>query len=381
MPAYLPAAAVAVEDRRFWPHPGIDLVGLARAVSVNLRAGPPGAGRLDHHPAGRQDAVPDQRADAQAQGAGTAADALAGAAFHQAGDPGDLAEPRLSRRGRLGRGRGGEGVFRRLRAGTCPCGRRRCWRGCRARRRASTRAPIRTRRRRGRARCWRRWWTPARSPPRRRRRRVPRSCSRRAPRRRRAGSPTGSPTRRRVWCRRTPTPCCARRSTRRLAGGGRARGWPPCWTGPGARRSRRRVRSWRWMRQTGAVRAMVGGRDYRSSPYNRAVLARRQPGSAFKPFVWLAALESGRTPDDVGARRADPRRRLEPGEFRAPLPGRDHAGGGAGAVDQHRLGAAAAAGRRTARGGRRRRTGSASPTSCRTTRRWRWAPARWGCWS
>jgi len=51
--------------------------------------------------------------------------------------------------------------------------------------------------------------------------------------------------------------------------------------------------------QTGAVRAMVGGRDYRSSPYDRAVLARRQPGSAFKPFVWLTALENGRTPDDV----------------------------------------------------------------------------------
>ncbi len=50
---------------------------------------------------------------------------------------------------------------------------------------------------------------------------------------------------------------------------------------------------------TGAVRAMVGGRDYRTSPYNRAVLSRRQPGSAFKPFVWLTALEDGRTPDDV----------------------------------------------------------------------------------
>ena len=50
---------------------------------------------------------------------------------------------------------------------------------------------------------------------------------------------------------------------------------------------------------TGAVRAMVGGRDYRRSSYNRAVLARRQPGSAFKPFVWLAALEKGETPDDT----------------------------------------------------------------------------------
>jgi len=50
---------------------------------------------------------------------------------------------------------------------------------------------------------------------------------------------------------------------------------------------------------TGAVRAMAGGRDYRSSPFNRAVVARRQPGSSFKPFVWLAALERGATPDDM----------------------------------------------------------------------------------
>ena len=50
---------------------------------------------------------------------------------------------------------------------------------------------------------------------------------------------------------------------------------------------------------TGLVRAMVGGRDYRSSPYNRAVAARRQPGSAFKLLVWLAALERGQTPDDT----------------------------------------------------------------------------------
>jgi penicillin-binding protein 1A len=50
---------------------------------------------------------------------------------------------------------------------------------------------------------------------------------------------------------------------------------------------------------TGAVRAMVGGRNYHDSPFNRAVLARRQPGSAFKPFVWLSALEKGLTPDDT----------------------------------------------------------------------------------
>ncbi len=43
----------------------------------------------------------------------------------------------------------------------------------------------------------------------------------------------------------------------------------------------------------GAVRAMVGGRSYRESQFNRATQARRQPGSAFKPFVYLAALNAG----------------------------------------------------------------------------------------
>lgn len=51
------------------------------------------------------------------------------------------------------------------------------------------------------------------------------------------------------------------------------------------------------MSPDGAVRAMVGGRDYAESQFNRAVQARRQPGSAFKAFVYLAALESGRRPD------------------------------------------------------------------------------------
>jgi penicillin-binding protein 1A len=48
--------------------------------------------------------------------------------------------------------------------------------------------------------------------------------------------------------------------------------------------------------QTGYVRAMVGGYDFVRSEFNRAVLAKRQPGSAFKPFVYIAALESGLTP-------------------------------------------------------------------------------------
>ncbi|HEY1962938.1 MAG TPA: PBP1A family penicillin-binding protein [Rhizomicrobium sp.] len=49
----------------------------------------------------------------------------------------------------------------------------------------------------------------------------------------------------------------------------------------------------------GAVRAMVGGRSYSQSPYNRAADARRQPGSAFKPFVYLTALEHGHHLSDI----------------------------------------------------------------------------------
>ncbi|MEI6560028.1 MAG: PBP1A family penicillin-binding protein [Rhodospirillaceae bacterium] len=49
----------------------------------------------------------------------------------------------------------------------------------------------------------------------------------------------------------------------------------------------------------GAVRAMVGGRSYADSPYNRATQAQRQPGSSFKPFIYLAALSSGYTPETL----------------------------------------------------------------------------------
>ncbi len=55
------------------------------------------------------------------------------------------------------------------------------------------------------------------------------------------------------------------------------------------------------MKPDGAVAALVGGIDYDESTFNRATQAHRQPGSAFKPFVYLAALESGLTPWDTRA--------------------------------------------------------------------------------
>ena len=53
------------------------------------------------------------------------------------------------------------------------------------------------------------------------------------------------------------------------------------------------------MRPDGRVVAMVGGKSYADSPFNRATQARRQPGSAFKLFVYLAAMRSGWTPDSM----------------------------------------------------------------------------------
>ncbi|MBP5617133.1 MAG: PBP1A family penicillin-binding protein [Elusimicrobiaceae bacterium] len=48
--------------------------------------------------------------------------------------------------------------------------------------------------------------------------------------------------------------------------------------------------------KSGAVRVMVGGREYDESKFNRATQAKRQPGSSFKPYVWMAALQKGYTP-------------------------------------------------------------------------------------
>ena len=73
----------------------------------------------------------------------------------------------------------------------------------------------------------------------------------------------------------------------------------------------------------GAVRAMVGGRDYVDSIYNRATQAERQPGSAFKLFVYLAALEAGMKPTDTIVDEPVDDRRLDARAIRpAPTPGR-----------------------------------------------------------
>ena len=118
--------------------------------------------------------------------------------------------------------------------------------------------------------------------------------------------------------------------------------------------------------QTGRVLAMQGGFSYQSSVFNRATQALRQPGSSFKPFVYAAALDSGYSPGDHRARRADRggdrRRHLEAGELRQHLLRPD--------ADAHRHRAVAQPDDRAHRPGRRhghRRAATASASASTTT--------------
>ena len=97
------------------------------------------------------------------------------------------------------------------------------------------------------------------------------------------------------------------------------------------------------MSPDGAVRALVGGRDYAESQFNRATQALRQPGSAFKPFVYLAALEHGMSPDDRFNDGPSASATGTPRNYENKIPRRGHRRRGAGGFDQHRGGAGAGA--------------------------------------
>ena len=112
LPPYLPKAFVAIEDRRFYDHLGVDPVGIARALDAQPDPRGVAAGRLDADPAARQEPVPDPGAHRLAQDPGGDPGALAGAQLRQGPDPRTLPQPGLFRRRRLRRRGGGAALFR-----------------------------------------------------------------------------------------------------------------------------------------------------------------------------------------------------------------------------------------------------------------------------
>ena len=101
MPPYLIQAVLATEDRRFYDHFGIDIIGTLRALTVNARAVRRRAGRLLDHPAARQEPVPVERAHHRAQDQRGLPGALARVPPDQARDPAALPRPRLHGRRHL----------------------------------------------------------------------------------------------------------------------------------------------------------------------------------------------------------------------------------------------------------------------------------------
>ncbi len=100
----------------------------------------------------------------------------------------------------------------------------------------------------------------------------------------------------------------------------------------------------------GAVRAMVGGRDYGESQFNRATVSRRQPGSSFKPFVYASAIENFGLDENTRVdRRAGQHRKMVAEKLFGRLCRRDDADDRAGQVLQHHSGEAVPWPRRAAR--------------------------------
>ena len=101
IPAEMRAAMIAIEDRRFRSHLGVDPIGIARSFKVRLADRPLAPGRLDHHPAARAQHLPDQQPHLRPQDQGSDPGARARAQVLQGPDPRALSQPRLFRRRRL----------------------------------------------------------------------------------------------------------------------------------------------------------------------------------------------------------------------------------------------------------------------------------------
>ena len=194
-----------------------------------------------------------------------------------------------------------------------------------------------------------------------------------------ATSPIGSPTRCRISSAPRPRRCGSRPRWSRRCSARPRRIVDAAWRRMAARSAPARRRWWRCA-PDGAVVAMVGGRGYSQSQFNRAVTAQRQPGSSFKTFVYLAAVEQGLTPDSLVLDAPITIGNWSPGNYDGKFHGEVTAREALANSLQHRRGAHAAA--------RRHRpdrsswpAGSASPRRCGRSCRWRSAPARSTCWS
>src|SRR5450432_3728239 len=114
LPPYLPKAFIAIEDRRFYSHYGVDPVGIARG-GRQYPASRGFAGRLDADPAARQESVSDAGAHPATEIAGGRTRVLAGAQAFQVGDSRTLPQPGIFRLRRLWRRSGRAALFREIR--------------------------------------------------------------------------------------------------------------------------------------------------------------------------------------------------------------------------------------------------------------------------
>ena len=148
-------AIVAVEDKRFYEHRGIDLRGMGRALWADVSNQRHGAGRLDDHAAVRQERVPDEPEDDRPQALRGGARVAARAALVEGPDPHRLPQHGLLRERRLRRRAGVAHLLPSQRRARCARPRRRSSRAFPRTRASGTRSRTRRRRRRAATSCCR----------------------------------------------------------------------------------------------------------------------------------------------------------------------------------------------------------------------------------
>ena len=296
LPKTVTNAFLAIEDRRFRSHWGSRPARYrARDAWHNMTSKRARPGRQHDHAATREERLPRFGPHRRAQDPRSDDRLLAGGVAEQGSDPVALPLERLFRRQRLWPARRRAALFRGEAGKPVDRARRRCWQGW-SRRRRSLRPPATCKGARDRAKLVVAAMVEAASSARTRPRASARHGSRATgPRSCRTApiSPIGCCRRARpaipgeIAAETTVTTTLDRR-LQRAAERAVARA--------GLHKAQVAIVA---MRPDGRVVAMVGGKSYADSPFNRATQAQRQPGSAFKLMVYLAALRSGMTPDSM----------------------------------------------------------------------------------